>query len=261
LKQKDYSEDLSIYAPTEWKASNYILRFGKTDAEHFKGTSVEPRDNSLKENMPIIHPAQSQPQWLLIGDSHASMWAPVIDDIAMDMNKSIGYICQGGHLPLLNYAFADNTTSIDRIKHWKPELIIISLRWEVIPEHLIIKFMNEIANAYEQVVFIEQPPPLFFSDKSAPIVLANMGVKPSKHGRSYLHRQIRTRYKLGQDTLRKLVKLYPKSALIPIEGLYSRRGKVLVLKDKHVLYLDEDHLSYAGAKFAQAQLKKHLSEY
>ena len=109
------------------------------------------------------------------------MWSPVLDLIAKELNISISFCGMDSTSP---YFYKNKITSL--IQMWKP-IVIISSRWSYfLNENMLSETVSSLSDSGAKIMFIEQPPELFFGDKNAPQTLSLMGIRPNEDEVQYI---------------------------------------------------------------------------
>ena len=133
---------------------------------------------------------------LVIGDSHALMWSPVIDQIAIDNNLTTIFKGTDGRFKFLEdfsrnfYNTEDNYTNENVINPFLSNkvLVFIITRWDNYPNgnsdiEDLVRYIDQIGS---KSILIEQPPVLFFGDKNAPKYLSFLGHHPPIKTKVYI---------------------------------------------------------------------------
>ena len=152
------------------------------------------------------------------------------------------------------------------IKKWKPPIVFISQSWSNLDSQESTKdLINLLGEVGSKVYFLEQPPELFFGEKNAPQFLAYYGLKPAKDNikdrKQYVRHLNTTAYQQGRKILREISASCQYCELIPVADLFIKDDKGWVLDGEDVLYIDDDHLSFAGANKARGRMTKVLKEF
>jgi hypothetical protein len=109
------------------------------------------------------------------------------------------------------------------------------------------------------VILLEQPPVLYFGDKNAPQYLSYLDVVPNKASRKYVPVLQDGKLEQGRLLIRKIASQYEFCSVVPITDLFLKGDSVWVVnEDRQVLYIDDDHLSSAGAKVAEQRIRRTL---
>jgi hypothetical protein len=118
-----------------------------------------------------------------------------------------------------------------------------------------------LSDAGGKIIFIEQPPELFFGDKNAPQTLSLMGVRPNGDETHYIPTAQSHDFLKDRDSLLRISRQY-NCDLIQILDLYLNQNMSMtkVLIGSKVLYIDEDHLSLDGALLAKHRLARQIKK-
>ena len=284
LSNKELIEDVSRFNQTEWDGELYSVapkeKISESVAIRMKGISFK-KDLTDKRKAYLNGGIQKRvnekpPEIVVLGDSHGLMWSRVLDEIATSLELSISFYAADGtptffDIPISKsgktFFFSEkekfdyDTARLKYLKKWKPKVVIISRIWSTLHDKKIandlVKYLGTIGS---RVYFIEQPPELFFGDKNTPQFLSYSGLTPN-NDKQYIEYSNTESYKRGNKNLKTVVEQCNYCELIPVADIFIQdRNKSLVLDGKNVLYIDDDHLSYAGSLKAYDRLKTALKD-
>lgn len=287
LKVGDYVEDISLYTKTEWDGNIYKVNPNREWPESVKkrmsGITVAHSDSMIENSFSSGGIKKlyggDKPDILVLGDSHALMWTRVLDEAAKELATSISFYAAEGTPtfidipPILKekgtvfftaeekYLF-DNAR-LKSLAEWKPKVVVIVSKWAHINKMETNELIQYIGSIGSKVLLIEQPPALFFGDKNAPQYLSYLGLTPTNGTKKYIRQSNSTRYSEGINLVKQITEENNYCFRIATSDLFLSNDKVWVFDSNNVLYVDDDHLSYAGALKAKGRivtaLKKHLS--
>ncbi len=290
LNQSDLVEDDSMFNVTRWDGEIYNVSpkndFPITELKSLNGITMndeQGRNTKAYAKGGIQRNYGTDfPEILVLGDSHALMWATVLDEIAAELEKSITFYAADGTPTFFNipvkhsgstvYFSAQekleyDTARLAYLNKWKPPIVIISQSWSNLEsEESTVDLIKHLGEIGSKVYLIEQPPELFFGQKNTPQFLSYYGLKPviegvdneSKQYVKYLNTEA---YQQGRKTIRKIVAGCNYCELIPVADIFIRSDQGWVLDGKDVLYIDDDHLSYAGANKVRGRMQKTLRNF
>lgn len=206
------------------------------------------------------------PSVVVFGSSHALMWAPVIDGICKELATTVSFQAAKatpGYIPIpcgsekAKYMSHEEASDFDHgrmqsLIKWKPKLLIISDVY--IDEKRIQKyrvFLQSVKIPDMAILFIEQPPLLDIGDVNVPRYIAwkdgglagaesLVPIKGTDDGRLALQR-------LSEEM--------NNISILRTQDLFLKNGKGIARIGKDVLYIDDDHLSMAGAERARQRIK------
>jgi hypothetical protein len=145
------------------------------------------------------------------------------------------------------------------LDEWKPKVVIIAVRWStIINEQITHDLIDFLGKRGSKILFIEQPPELFFSDKNAPQYLAHMNLLPTQDSKKYIPGKNSSEYDKGLNVIRQISEKNAHCEIIPIADIFMNNNQVWVLDGSDVLYIDDDHLSHKGALKAKNRIKQIL---
>jgi len=283
LKISDFSENTSFYNLTKWDGNLYNVNPHKEwpDSKRMMGITVSNSDsidvNAYSNGGIKRLYGTKKPEIVVLGDSHALMWASVLDEVAKELGKSISFYSADGTPPFFSipvikkkngtmFFSADQKFAFDRarLKHlqeWKPKLVVIVARWssskDIQENRDLIKYIGDLGS---RILFIEQPPELFFGDKNTPQYLSYLGLTPQNSTKQYIRHKHSTKYQNGIELVKMMVKTYEHCHRVATSDLFLLEGKVWVIDSFDVLYIDDDHLSYAGALKAKDRIVTAINE-
>ena len=288
LKISDLSKP-SLYKKTEWDGNRYNVIFMTPLYEKISKSSKRMRDITISQDDSIGSDAYSSggikklygkktPEIMVLGDSHALMWSRVLDEGAKELNTSISFYAADGTPTFFNiptskkvkgtmFLSAEEKYIFDnaRLKFlmkWKPKIVVISTRWRNIDKQKVTDLIQYIGSIGSKILLIEQPPELFFGEKNAQLFFAYLGLTPSNNLKQYVQHVNDSKYQEGLNLVKKISEKYDYCETIPTSDIFLNNDKVWVIDSYYSLYIDDDHLSYAGALKAKdrilSALKKHL---
>lgn len=283
-------EDLSGYRPTQWAGSLFDVSPGVLWPEkpNRKLDGVSPSVFTGGTNIRVVgDPAYLEGithyyggnsiDVMVLGDSHAQMWAPVIDSIMKEKLLSVNYMVANGtevffEVPLKsavkgNAAFTAHQLTeyrksrLDQIKRLRPEVVIIASRWRESQRQKSHSLMEELNSIGAKVLLIESPPELSIGDRSAPQFFSFIGIRPDKKGNAETDLINWERNSEAESVLGSLLKLCADYCQkIETKDLFLSGGgnAVKVISGNQILYIDDDHLSVAGAEMASNRIKSEI---
>jgi peptidoglycan/LPS O-acetylase OafA/YrhL len=285
LKVGEYEEDTSFYNKTEWDGNLYNVNphqeWPESVIRRMHGITVaqnEHRDSKAYSSGGIRKLyGGNKPDIVVLGDSHALMWARVLDEAAEELSTSIAFYSADGtpaffQIPPIQqrkgtifftagekYAF-DNARMrfLDR---WKPKVVVISSRWSEVHRNETVDLIRHIGALGSKILLIEQPPELFFGDRNAPQYLTYLGLSPAYGEKQYVRHAKSVPYSEGIHLVRQIAEANSHCFLVPTSDLFLSDGKVWVLDAHDVLYIDDDHLSYSGSLKAKSRIVAALKEH
>ena len=104
------------------------------------------------------------------------------------------------------------------------------------------------------MILIEQPPPIACSAQDTVQWLAHLGVDPVVNPDYRLPQANVELYEHGRSLMRRLAVEYPNCRVVPTSDLFLDEGGVLVMRDRRVLYMDDNHLTDEGASLAEGRI-------
>ena len=284
LKVGNFAEDTSCYNKTEWYGSLYSVspdqKWTKSEKNKMYGITVAHND-SIDNNayasggIKRIY-GDEKPDIVVLGDSHAVMWAKILDEIAKELSTSISFYAADGtptffEIPPVrkmrgtrffsaNEKFVYDEARLKYITEWKPKVVVIVGRWSGVDIETTTDLIRYIGSIGSKVLLIEQPPELYFGDKNTPQYLAYLGVKPKDGINQYVRYSNSSTYRAGVNLVRQIEKENDFCTTVAISDIYVVDEKAWVLDSKDVLYMDDDHLSYFGTLKAKNRIASALKQ-
>jgi peptidoglycan/LPS O-acetylase OafA/YrhL len=284
LYRWDFTKRILPYHRTEWNANPYnvipIREYPAALRKKMQGITLAPWGSNSDIHAYANGGVQklygkAVPEIVILGDSHALMWSRILDEMAKESGKSIGFYAADGAPTFFNippvkrnaaahFFSADQLNAFDNarfqfLKEWKPKTVVISCRWSSVKNlntmSDLIEFLGGLGS---QVFFIEDPPELDFSDKNAPAYFSYLGFVPSAGKKQYLKARISPKCLNGIQVIQQAVERYPFCKRIPISELFLNNTKAWIIDSFDVLYIDDDHLSYAGSLKAKDRIVSAL---
>lgn len=220
-----------------------------------------------------IHDAPT-PRIVLLGDSHGVMWAKAVDDTSAELSVSTALWTMNGQSPFIEFPISKDQSSeymsgfekaaydqarLDKIKEWKPDIVIIAARWQHITRPKIRPLLDWLAKTETEVLLVESPPPLLeigdrnFANYAAFIGQSPLDDEPLIWGQFEPKNIQQTRWKLYYfaDT-------YPNVSVLPTADLYLTAEGIRAGTGRTVYYIDDDHLSDAGVAVANERFRSAL---
>ena len=286
----DTNYDTSMFEAASFYNATYDIRPNREKrtnrvAESFAKDNYKPDgDEKILEGAylrgGVIHgPAPESPNIVLLGDSHALMWAKIIDEINEEQGSTIAINAIAGADPFFSIPldpnptenrrytseqrFAYNRAIYEALDRWRPDVVIISTRWSnrnFEDAHDLIQY---IGNLNVPILLIDQPPSLYFKDQSPRQFLAYLGLDPSSSERQYVMAGGMHRYNRGRKMVNDLVNMYDHVHLVKTSDIYfdAAEENVWVLDGETILYWDDDHLSYEGTMRSRPRLTRSITTF
>lgn len=278
LKFSSANEDVSMFDSTAWHGNLYSVNpdqnWSKSARKRLTGVTLYPSDpdNAVVYSTGGIQHlyGTNQPEIVIIGDSHALMWGKVFDEIAEETSTSISFYSADGTPPFfkvppipsekdLRYFTVEEKLDFDlaRMEYltkWKPKVVVLASRWEkqnLVDVEGLVRFVGELGS---KILLINQPPVLYFGNRNAPQYLSYSGIVPSDGVKQYVATENSLQFKSGSNIVNTLADRYEFVISVDVAEIYTSGKQAWAVDSKKVLYVDEDHLSYAGALKAKHKI-------
>ncbi|MFN0199238.1 MAG: acyltransferase family protein, partial [Planctomycetaceae bacterium] len=278
LYREDHSYETAMYSETVWKGRVYDVTptqvWHEAARQKMQGIVVPPRAEAESQafaNGGIIKKyGGDTPDVVVLGDSHALMWAGVIDEICGELGVTVSFCAADGMTPFVDlpiqkeppvngftsdekYIFEN--VKLEKLEKWKPKIVVIAVRWGSVrnlPTD-VLEFMGSIGS---RVLLIEQPPRLYFGNRNAPQYLSYLRLHPVGSTRQYIPAADKRVKMQVKRVVNAIIKQFPFSEAAEIASIYENdRGEAWVLDGSDVLYIDDDHLSEKGSLKAKGMIK------
>jgi peptidoglycan/LPS O-acetylase OafA/YrhL len=202
------------------------------------------------------------PRVVLLGSSHALMYAGLIDDICRTLEVPVAFLCAdatsafspitpGASFPTPALAREFDDARRRWIAAWRPDVLIVVDRWDQYPTTLDTKLrelLGELAPYARHVIVPGQIPALRIGEtvnlrdyvtwrlRSSPL-LPEIGPDPLEPIRQ-----------ASLATIAGVARDFPSVELLRVDQpFYNDDGSIRFADGRHFLYADDDHLSDAGA--------------
>jgi len=274
--------DLSRYNPVEYRGNEYDA----TKLMQVPGTGIAPNPadtdrslgttNRFSEDGVSFRSKPGPMDIVVLGDSHAMMWAHLLHDHANQQGKNIAFFVANGTSPFLGFKSPKledtrfkRPTDLDRfnrLRHerlveWRPRVVMILTRWTMVPNAQATEELFGVLDSIgSRVLTIQQPPELFFGDRKNPAQLAAMGLYPQGDSTQYVRQGGVARWNEANQLIEELERRHPRFRSVRIADIFEKGGSVLVLKGRDVIYVDDDHLSGVGTKLAFDRVMSALGD-
>lgn len=294
LWRANHDYDVSMFAPIRSKTRVYDAtpdlpdwRFDARDHRIFVGaemdTSLRPAPDAWRTGGLIRRHGGEVPTVVVLGDSHALMWASAIDAAAEATSQTVAFYTAAGVRPYVPLPLARETagnpimdadtalewerTKLEHIARWRPAVVFISCRWSRSGSRDVLdRYVAELHRHARHVVLIEQPPELHFGQINTAQYLRFRGIDPPPPGgRFYLpplgaiEAPEAERYTKGRERLRYIATTRRRVFVLATADLFANdRGEGWVLDGNRVLYLDDDHLADDGGMMLEPRVRAIL---
>lgn len=274
---KDSYYDTSAFEPVAFHVHHYdvtpkLAEWSASKRKKMSGVDAQTRDSGLEtaycERGLIKQYGGEIPDVVVIGDSHATMFGGVIDEIAKDEKLTVSFYSAAGVSPFrtlhgepakgfsMAQMTAFNQAKMEHLQQWKP-LVILTVRWSsVVKEERVRELIEEIGATGSRICLIEQPPEIAVGDRNALQYLVHEGLT-SKEGEAQSFKKANTHaVTAGVQLIHSIAQDYDYCSVVEIYALYSAdEESAWVLDGSHSLYYDDDHLSQQGALRAKTRIE------
>jgi peptidoglycan/LPS O-acetylase OafA/YrhL len=284
LLNKHLTENVSMYSQTSWFGEIYNVAPPSNFLSEAQKRALEVRMEGIFSPKPEFIQADlyekggslrmyggKTPEVIVFGDSHALMWAPVLNDIFKELKVSVSFYAANGTPTFFNipvsrkkntqFFSTDEKFIFDKkrlyfLHKWKPKLVIIAARWSEYSVEDARDLMGEINKVGAHVLLLEDPPVLYFGDKNTPQYLSYLNIKPNN--KQYVRVSNIDKFRQGNELVHQLRNLYNNCDYLSVADTFMYNNKVWVLDKNDVLYIDDDHLSYKGVLKVRGRLTEKI---
>jgi peptidoglycan/LPS O-acetylase OafA/YrhL len=223
---------------------------------------------------------KGNPSMVLLGDSHGGMWARVVDEIGSELNIKASIYTINGTSPLFKIPYKEDPSAdigaftneqwkiyakglVHNLNTWKPKVLMVSCRWSIrsAADFHNLESLISLAgqNGTSVILLNEQPDVVEIEDYNATQYLSFLGLRPNGKAQ-YLPLAANDSVQVSNAELNVFASKFSNCKVVDVNRLFRKNNKVMVLKDKSVLYFDDDHLSYQGTLVAKQLIKNAISE-
>jgi hypothetical protein len=257
------------------------IKVSSTEESRLYGVDLGARPlgqkNAFSTNGIVKRYGQERPDVLVLGDSHAIMWAAVIDDVCREKGLTVSFFATAGASPFFKIPVPSQMEGmpgftpqqkrqfdmrrLECIKEWKP-LVILSARWA---GHLNVEesrdLIDYIGQCGARVLLVEQPPQVDMGNHNSAQYLTYRGYSPSQSGHRISFPQAEpVEVARGQATIRSLAREYPFCSILKTYDYYAPDDKnAFIIDGRNILYIDNHHLTTAGTFLVRSRFVQALS--
>ena len=270
----------SQYATPTWHGKYYDLnpRGEMSNAFSIIANSVntperEASATAYKVGGIIRKRSDAEPRIVMIGDSHAVMWSRAFDDVTGELDLTASFWSMNGESAMMQFPPVEKAGGIylgarerfdydaqrqDLIRKWNPDIVIVACRWELLSEAETAGLFQFLASHAKRVLLVESPPVLDgVENRCLHQYLSFLGKDRNRPANGPLLWED-VSYAKSKATRQKLVKIAcdrPNFSFLPTADLFASDSGAIVASDKHVYYLDDDHLTDEGAGVAKERIR------
>jgi peptidoglycan/LPS O-acetylase OafA/YrhL len=279
--------EISDFEPVVWEGESYVSApndaWAAWGEEMTKGILTTPRnpnaDTAWQHGGIIKKHGGDVPEIVVLGDSHALMWAGTIDRIAAKLKRTVSFYAAHGTSAFVNIPVRWNSATasfnaeqrylydvkrVEFLTRWKPKVVVMSMLWpRFARKPPPLDLIELLGSNGATVILIQQPPKLGSGDRNQVQYLSYLRMQPENHEKQYVKSTTQdTKYHAGQAYVRELCKKYPFCHAVEVEETFrdARTGDVWVLDGRTVLYTDDDHLSQSGAEKLRPQIEQAIKD-
>ena len=276
LIQRDYKYDFSFLKPTVAMGASYDVGPRPAKSGGLLGVTGADRTpeqaSAFSENGILKSYGGDHPRVVFLGSSHGMMWAKTIDDICQQLNSTVSFFTVRAVPPLIEFPIAPRASSVftalekrafdenrlAKIKLWQPRLVILCDRWSV-RDNLekyndFIKFCG-VQNA--RVLILEQPPEVRIGTGSVPAFLSHQySIADGKlDAETHVEFQNHASIDRANKAMRDIAAAHDNCFTVNVsERFLNNEQDVIIRNGKELLYIDDNHLSEAGARLVKENL-------
>jgi hypothetical protein len=223
----------------------------------------------------IVGSGTGSPAVVVLGDSHGCMWAHAIRTVVDEAGLKAAFFCMAGELPFMaippsrngrsrvltvSEKFDYDVARIHTIERWKPDVVVICARWSIVKPGEPDGLLEFLQQHVKRVVLIESPPELAgVHNHNVAQVAVFRGIHPQVGMRQYWQPGNSEVYEAGRVLVRSTAAKFPNCEIVPTKDLFTADDRVWFLDGRTLLYLDDDHLTTAGAVQVLPRLRKILA--
>ncbi|MGJ8638556.1 MAG: acyltransferase family protein [Opitutaceae bacterium] len=248
----------------EGRGSQELYNIVKSNAIDFRSNDFQAKKLFLDGGIQHNVSDQAPPEWVVIGDSHATMFAPVIADIAKEQNTPIAFFTQNAYNILTRSSPKEYDAVTGNLLNWHPSHTFIILHWGGLfasndekVKHQLIKWLK-FASLHSDHLHVALQVPLIAEEdlRSEKILYNRTRLNDGKLPQIKEPDSSRLSRKETVDFLLNL-----KLGNLTIHDLsqpFLHDSHVIYHTDGHLFYRDEDHLNLLGAMQVQELLRSSI---
>lgn len=280
VRDLNTSEMVDQFSPTRWEGHIYSVSPDKTWPAYVQRrmAGIDVAESTGTDDAYALGGIQRLyggpvPEVVVFGDSHGLMWAPGIDAAAKELNLSVAYFTADGtraffEIPLDPAAtgtqfFSDvqmrdfNRARLAALREWRPKFVVVGARWATYSAADALDVLGEVEAIGAQAILIGDPPRLGTGDRSTPQYLAYTGAMRPGVARPISVDEVER--DKASVVLSSILEACGKCTAIQTADIFLEGDAVAALRDAQVMYIDDDHLSSAGALLLSDRFVKALS--
>ena len=266
--------DLTKFEPTVWMGKAYDVcprpSFEGAVKTRMEGITVAERNpqytNAYSQGGITKRYGTEKVDILVLGNSHALMWAPIIDEVCKEQKFTVIFYAADGvdafpDIPaqkkiVTTFSPEDwltfDSNRLKLVEELRPRLVILASRWKnIILEDKVRRFLDIVCSHGSKVLFIGDPPELAIGDINCPKFVSTtvattikaQSLRDDNRASTLLH-------SLANDQVH----------VLQTSDLYlTNDGRVTVKIGRYILYIDDNHLSFAGANLARERIASKIS--
>lgn len=208
---------------------------------------------------------------MLLGDSHALMWAPVIDEICREEGWTVAIAGMTATTAFFEIPVRENQPGspfytpaekaefdrarLDALRRWRPRVVILAGRWTYRSSRHERDLLDELDRLGCRVLWIGQPPELGIGNHNTRQFLAFLGLGD---GRDRMAMARPRHWRAGNAFIHAFAREYGGDVVETAGAYLADDGRVRVLEGDRLFYFDDDHLSYHGTLLAKPVLREAI---
>lgn len=210
------------------------------------------------------------PKVVVLGSSHALMYARVVDDACREAGLTVAFLCADGITPWFGNDDAnDFSREFDDarrrwLREWRPDLVLVVHRWDWddTPDlsRKLRTLSDELLPVARRVVLVGQPPVLRIGESTnlREYVAWRAGREGALPALGPDANEPRRRENLS--VMEALARRRPGLELLRVDDAFTLPdGSVRYAEGRRFYYADDDHLAQAGAEHVRARLASLLA--
>lgn len=215
-----------------------------------------------------------KPAIVVFGDSHALMWSSTIDSICKELKYTVSFFAANGASPEISIPLQKKSTlffsgeekymfdkaRLQILNNEKPKLVILCSKYSVLSDGQNLESLIKlISQSGAKCLIIEQPPIMPFGERNALVYCAEFARKYRYTSELILPIGEPENWCHGRSLIENAVRKFPKASILNTANLYFKsESQGILMKEDHVLYIDDDHLSDYGSSIARPLLKEAI---
>lgn len=209
------------------------------------------------------------PEIVLLGDSHAAMYAHEIRQIAVRLKRPLTIWTVNGSSPFFSIPPSDvnearvmskaekfeyDSARIKQLAIWKPDVVIVAARWSLWKNENWEPCLDYLCRNSGRVLLLGPIPETDQPDRMVVERLTALDIHAHAGQPNYFEANEPSRTREMIRRVSRLADRFGNCDFVELHDLYGNGDNVMVSLGKEIVYLDDDHLTNFGAQLAMDRI-------